>query len=53
MPVATPKCPECGALTKKEDGRRVCPVCGLVVQQRFVELGDDGEEGEDAPGGAS
>ena len=47
------KCPECGSINlfwNREKGEIICRDCGLVVEDKMVDFGQEWREGEDSTG---
>jgi len=47
------KCPECGSINlfyNKEKGETICRDCGLVIEDKMVDFGQEWKEGEDSDG---
>ncbi|MCK4522168.1 MAG: transcription initiation factor IIB [Nanoarchaeota archaeon] len=54
MPELIKKCPECGGINlfwNKEKGEIICRDCGLVVEDKMVDLGQEWREGAEGEGG--
>lgn len=51
MPEMVKKCPECGSINlfwNREKGEIICRDCGLVIEDKMVDFGQDWREGEDS-----
>jgi len=47
------KCPECGSINlfhNKEKGETICKDCGLVIEDKMIDFGQEWREGEDSDG---
>ena len=45
------KCPECGSINlffNREKGEIICRDCGLVIEDKMVDFGQEWREGEDS-----